>query len=366
MSALSGDDGRLQLGLVLTGGTIGAEQRGASLAVGAQATPAESALLAEAWPHGDRPRVVVAEPLRKLSENLVPDDWLTIAGAVRRLVEVERVSGVLVLHGTDTVPYTAAALAFLLADLAVPIVLTGSRIPAQRPDSDAAANVRAALLALAALAPGAYVVFGAGAGHPAHVHLATRVRKQRAGAHSFVSVNRKLVAKVDGGRVENVLAHSQRVRDRSPGDIDDRVQVLRLHPGLDLAAAGETVERAGTRAVIVELYASATGPDTGDRFSLPAFIRACTTRGVIVASTTPGAPGPPPAASADSYETTVAIADAGGVSLGDMSTEAATVKAMWALARTADARETATLMLEPIAGELASHDALSPAKAPRM
>jgi L-asparaginase len=357
MSAISRDDGDAQLGLVLTGGTIGAERHGATLSVGAHATSAESALLAEAWPTGDARRVVVAEPLRKLSENLTPRDWLTIAGAVRRLVEVDGVGGVLVLHGTDTMPYTAAALAFLLADLATPIVLTGSRLPAQQPGSDAAANVHASLLALDALSAGVYVVFGAGGEHPAHVHLGTRVRKQRAGAHSFVSVNRKLVAKVDAGELEIVRAHCQRERERerSSERVDERVLVLRVHPGLDFAAASETVERDGVRAVVVELYASATGPDTADRFSLPVFVRACAARGTLVATTTSGAPGPPPS-SPDSYETTAAIAQAGAVSLGDMSTEAATVKAMWALAAAADARELAQLMLEPIAGELAPGD----------
>jgi L-asparaginase len=354
MPADTRDAGDMKIGLVLTGGTIGAEQHGAILAVGMQATPAESALLAEAWPGAGAPNIVVAEPLRKLSENLRPRDWPLIAGAVRRLVQVDRAAGVLVLHGTDTMSYTAAALAYLLADLAVPIVLTGSRLPAQRPGSDAAANVSAALLAVHAMTPGVYVVFGVGAGHPAHVHLGTRVRKQRAGAHSFVSVNRKLVAKVDGGRVETVLAHAQRARERSVQDVDERVLVVRLHPGLDLAAAAEAVERAGTRAVIVELYASATGPDTGDRFSLPAFIRACAAHATLVATTTPGAPGPPPPASADSYETTAAIAAAGAISLGDMPTEAATVKAMWALAQAETSRDVAELLLEPIAGELAS------------
>ncbi len=358
MSEISPDDGDAQLGVVLTGGTIGARRRGpTTLSVGARATAAESALLAGAWPGGGAPRVVVAEPLRKLSENLAPRDWLTIAGAVRHLVEVDGVAGVLVLHGTDTMPYTAAALAYLLADLAAPIVLTGSRLPAQQAGSDAPGNVRAALLALHALSAGVYVVFGAGAEHPAHVHLGTRVRKQRAGAHSFVSINRKLVAKVDGGAVEIAHAHAQRRRERSREEVDERVLVLRVHPGLDFAAAREAVERGGVRAVVVELYASATGPDTGERFSLPAFVRACAAHGTLVATTTPGAPGPPPPSPADSYETTAAVAAAGAISLHDMTTEAATVKAMWALAQSAHARDVARLMLEPVAGELAPGEA---------
>lgn len=356
MGEISRDDDGAQLGLVLTGGTIGAQRHGTTLSVGPGATAAESALLAKAWPAGTPPRVVLAEPLRKLSENLAPRDWLTIAGAVRQLVEVDGVAGVLVLHGTDTMPYTAAALAYLLADLAAPIVLTGSRLPAQLPGSDAPGNVRAALLALDALAAGVYVVFGAGAEHPAHVHLGTRVRKQRAGAHSFVSINREVVAEVDAGGVQVARAHAQRSGGRSREQLDERVLVLRVHPGLDFAAAHEAVERGGVRAVVVELYASATGPDTDERFSLPAFVRACAAHGTLVATTAPGAPGPPPPLSADGYETTLAIAEAGAISLRDMTTEAATVKAMWALAQSADARDAAQLMLEPIAGELAPGD----------
>ena len=162
---------------MLTGGTIGAEQHGAVLSVGAQPTSAEADLLRSAWPAAGEPRVVVAAPLRKLSENLTPGDWPAIAGAVRRLVEVDDVDGVLVLHGTDTMAYTAAALSFLLCDVERPIVLTGSRLPAGQPGSDAPANVRAALVALLALGSGTYVAFGGDADAAARIHLGTRVRK---------------------------------------------------------------------------------------------------------------------------------------------------------------------------------------------
>ncbi len=357
MSAHPGARADEPTGLVLTGGTIGAEQHGAALSVGAQATRAEADLLAGAWPGSDAPRVIVAEPLRKLSENLGPRDWLAIAAAVRRLVEADGAAGVLVLHGTDTMAYTAAALSFLLADVERPIVLTGSRLPAAQEGSDAPANVRAALVALRELRAGVYVVFGASASasarSPSHVHLAGRVRKQRGGGETFASVNRELVATVDGDRLTSVRPYDHRVRERSRQEVDERVLALRLHPGLDFEAALETVVRGDVRAVVVELYASGTGPDTSDRFSLPSFIRACTERTTIVVTTTQGGSGTPLSA-AGVYETTLAIEQAGAVSLGDMTTEAATVKAMWALAQSEQPRDVVELMREPIAGELAS------------
>ena len=346
------DGANLPIGLVLTGGTIGAEQHGDALSVGAETTAAELALLADAWPALGEPRVIVAEPLRKLSENITPRDWLLIAADVRLLIERDRVCGVLVLHGTDTMAYTAAALSFLLADLvAAPIVLTGARLPAGQPGSDAQANARGALVALLALRCGVYVAFGSGEHEPTQVHLGSRVRKQRHGEQAFVSVNREPVAIVDGDRLTPVAPYAHTARERSREELDERVLVLRLHPGLDFDAAYATVARGDLRAVVAELYASATGPDTRDRFSLATFIRRCSERGTVVATTAPGAAGAGGRA-AGVYETTVAIAQAGGVSLRDMSTEAATAKAMWALAQSERPADVGDLMRAPIAGEL--------------
>lgn len=349
MTQSRGEPRQPAIGLVLTGGTIGAERHGSVLSVGAQPTSAEADLLRSAWPAAAEPRVVVAAALRKLSENLTPGDWPAIAGAVRGLVEVENVDGVLVLHGTDTIAYTAAALSFLLCDVQRPIVLTGSRLPAGQPGSDAPGNVRAALVALLALGSGTYVAFGGHADAAVHIHLGTRVRKAPSGGETFVSVNRELVATVQDDRLTLREPYDHRVGERPVQEVDEHVLALRLYPGLDFDAAHDAVRSGGARGVVVELYPSATGPDTGDRFSLPTFIRSCSERGVIVATASPGAPS----SGASAYGTTLAIAEAGGVDLGDMATEAATVKMMWALAQSQRLQIVKQLLLSPIAGELA-------------
>jgi L-asparaginase len=349
MTQSSGEDRRPSVGLVLSGGTIGAERHGSVLSVRARPTGTEADLLTSQWPAPGEPRVVVAEPVRKLSENLTPADWTAIAGAVRRLVEVDGVDGVLVLHGTDTMAYTAAALSFLLCDLDRPIVLTGSKLPSSQPGSDAPANVRAALVALLALGSGTYVAFGDGGDVPARIHLGTRVRKAPSRGETFTSVNREPVATVQGDRLTPLAPYAHRIGERSMQNVDEHVLALRLYPGLDLDAMHDVVQRAGVRGVVVELYPAATGPDTGDRLSLPTFIRRCAERGVVVATSSPGAP----ASGAGTYETTRAIAAAGAVSLGDMSTETATVKMMWALAQSPRIDTVVQLMLSPIAGELA-------------
>jgi L-asparaginase/Glu-tRNA(Gln) amidotransferase subunit D len=349
MTQPSGSARQPSVGLVLSGGTIGAEQHGSVLSVAAQPGDAEAGLLTSAWPGPGAPRAAVAAPLRKLSENLVPRDWPAIAAAVRRLVESEGVDGVLVLHGTDTMAYTAAALSFLLCDLDRPVVLTGSRVASSQPDSDAPGNVRAALVALLGLGPGTYVCFGDGQDVPARVHLGTRVRKAPWRGETFTSVNREPVATVQGNRLTPLEPHAHRLGERPGQDVDEHVLGLRLYPGLDFDAIHDAVQRGGVRGVLVELYPAATGPDTGDRFSLPRFIRRCAEQGVIVATTSPGAPPSGDGA----YETTLAIAGAGAVNLRDMSTEAATVKMMWALAQSKRSDAVVRLMLSPVAGELA-------------
>jgi L-asparaginase/Glu-tRNA(Gln) amidotransferase subunit D len=344
----------VKVGVVLTGGTIGAELRGSTLAVGSQPTDAELGLLGEGWPASDEPpEVVVDTPLRKLSENIVPRDWLTIAASVRRLLDGGDLAGVLVLHGTDTMAHTAAALSFLLSDLGSPIVLTGASAPASQPGSDAAVNVRAALVALGALESGTFVAFAGSGERPPRIYLGTRVRKAGSHEQTFASVNRQLVALVEGGELSFVEPYAHRLRPRSAQDVDEQVLALRLYPGLDFEGAYAAVVGAGARGVVIELYPSATGPDTGDRFSLPAFVRKCAHDGVIVATVAPaGASGG--VGSGGLYETSLAIAEAGGVFLGDMLPEVATVKLMWALAQSEGMAAVAELMLTPVAGELAA------------
>lgn len=347
------------IGLVITGGTIGA-RHDAILSVAAHSgnTAGDSSLL-------DSPEVnlltqarkgievQVRCPLRLLSENLKPEDWIPIAEAVRDLVEVDGVSGVMVFHGTDTMGYTAAALSFLLADIDTPIVLTGSNLPPDQEGSDALRNTHDSLVALDALGPGTYIVFAGATDLPGLVHLGTRARKHRASGHAYASINSDPVGTVAGERFSaGDTPPITRSRRSYKCAVDPRVLALRVYPGLNFASAFSAITHGGIRGVVIELYASATGPHTGDEYSLPVFIRRCVEQGVTVATAVSAAPEEP----GNVYETTLAIADAGGVFLQDMLPETATVKLMWALAQHEDMRAVQELMLTPIAGEIADRN----------
>lgn len=80
----------------------------------------------------------------KASFDLYPSDWITIAEAAYRSAK-EGVDGIVILHGTDTMQYSASALSFMLQNPGIPIVFTGSMIPGGNPGSDAVSNARAAV-----------------------------------------------------------------------------------------------------------------------------------------------------------------------------------------------------------------------------
>ena len=91
------------------------------------------------------------------SSNMQPEDWSVIAARIyKRRTEYD---GIVVIHGTDTLAYTASALSFALQGIEIPVVLTGSQVSIENPIADATENCRAALHMAASHCPGVYVAF---------------------------------------------------------------------------------------------------------------------------------------------------------------------------------------------------------------
>lgn len=348
-----------RFGLVLTGGTIGSRINAdmVRLSEDPSVLP-EAQLLNSAW-NGDDPfnedNLHVMRPLRRLSEDMVPADWVRIAKEIRRVVDSDKqVSRILVLHGTDTATYTAAALSFLLSDLALPIVLTGANHPVNHPHSDAPTNLRGAVAALRGLERGTYLSFAGSPGKPSLVHLGTRVRKLKASGQAFCSVNRDVVAEVkDQEFIPRSMPSAAEMPRRLSAQrlaVDPNVGYVRLFPGCDLAALADMIVSTKKRGVVVELYPSATGPTVGRRESLPLFTQRCVEAGVVVVATI--AMAPDPGEMTYVYESTQAIRNSGAQFFGDLMPETAIVKLMWALAQAPDPMTVVEIMARPLAGEL--------------
>jgi glutamyl-tRNA(Gln) amidotransferase subunit D len=277
-----------------------------------------------------------------LSENMTPDVWQDLAAAVHE--EIDRgADGVVVMHGTDTMQYTASALSFML-DTPVPVVFTGSQRSADRPSSD---NVMNAVCAVeAAKADHSEVLVCMHATESDDVcalHRGTRVRKNHTSRRdAFETVGSKPVGEVawESGEVSfrRPVADRGAADLRLAPDLDTGVELVKFVPGaspdyLDVAedAAGLVLEGTGLG------HVNTAWIDRLDEL---------TDSGTTVVMTSQCLEG---RVCDRVYDTGRDLLAAGVVEAGDTLPGTAYVKLMWALANVESVEET---MRRPVAGEL--------------
>ncbi|MGO4394597.1 asparaginase [Variovorax sp. M-6] len=293
------------IGVLYTGGTIGMQSRGGHLAPSDDLVRTLHATLQAM--HGDHPqwRITALRPPID-SANAGPATWHAMAEAVLAHADAG-CDGVVVLHGTDTMAYSGAALAFLLHGLAVPVVLTGSMHPATEPGSDAWPNVQGAVAALRE--PGAKGVRLHFAGRSLSAVRCTKWRSD--GLDAFAERARP---DVQAGTPRVTAAAPWRLRLRwAPR----RVALLALHPGF----APETLDAlrlAGVAGCVLACYGSGTAP-TGHPAFVAALRRARDAGMVLVAVSQ----CPEGRVQIDTYEAGQRLREAGVIDGGAMTSEAA-------------------------------------------
>lgn len=281
----------------------------------------------------------------RLSEDIVPEDWIALAGKVVGAFH-DGALGVVIAHGTDTLGFTAAALSFLLANLPGPVVLVGAQRSPDRPSSDGASNLHAAVEVARDRRIGEVVVVmheGPSDDRFA-IHRGTWVRKMHSSRRdAFESRNGPPLGRVESGTIhlESPVRPPQEGPARVDGPLDVRAGLLWFYPGL-------TPERAeaftkGTRGIVL----AGTGLGHVGTIHLP-WIRAATTRGLLVAMTTQCLEG-----NADPYvyATGRDLLAAGVLYLGDLLPETAYAKLLWALGHSDDPKQVAELMRADRVGE---------------
>ncbi len=352
------DNGRMAIGLVLTGGTIGSSDDHGVVAlrsdgmlvvdVSDRGLGDEAHLVARAWPGPERLELRVRTPLRKLSESMTPVDWVLIANSVRELVEIEGATSVVIFHGTDTACFTAAALSFLLNDVDVPVVITGANLPSSDVNSDALVNTRDALIAARTLPPGVYLSFAGAPELASHVHLGTTVRKIAAAGQPFSSPNRGPIAIVQNQILDMTRKAPVRQHFTSKDGISDAAALVNVYPGVDLKMTADALIESGKRGVVVCMYSGITGPESLGTDSLPTFVRRCTSQDIVVVTAVDYF-----AELTFAYPSFSAAISAGALFAADIIPETAYVKLAWALGQTEDADEARRIFALNVAGESA-------------
>lgn len=359
-------EGRLpRILIIATGGTIASTDEGDGL------TPTLSGedLVAFVPELARIAQIDVVQPMNLDSTNVAPDDWLSMARIVRE--SYDAYDGFVLTHGTDTMAYTAAGLAYLIQDSSKPIVLTGSQLSMADPATDAKRNLRDAVRYAADPAARGVVVVFCG-----KVIEGTRARKQRTRSFdAFESVNVPPLRVLDDGDGEgeahadapagageptgapaaesDVSGGASHASVRNAADIPDgptfydqlnqRVFVLKLVPGLSqhvFAALADDCD-----ALIIEAFGLGGIPDQRPN-TLSGVVDVWLDAGksIVIATQVPEEGSDPTV-----YEVGRTFAQKDGVLLaGDMTTEAAFAKMMWVRAQTSDPARIRDLFYRPV------------------
>ncbi len=281
-------------------------------------------------------------PLFQLdSADMQPSHWATLARVVHEALSRPELAGVVIIHGTDTMAYSASALAFLLGPIPRPVVLTGAQRPLSDARTDARSNLVDAVIAATLPVPEVAIAFGS------RVLRGCRTAKVDAWAFdAFDSPGHPPL--VDFGLGVAVAPHVRRAGVLGPLDdrLETRVLAVRVFPGLDPRVVRGALQT-GIRGLVLEAYGTGNLPNLAKSSLIPA-IEEASALDIPVLVVSQCARGH---VELRRYEGGSAAADAGAIDGGDMTVEAAVAKLMVALGRHRRLEEVRRFLLADLAGE---------------
>jgi L-asparaginase len=281
------------------------------------------------------------------SSDMQPGIWVQLATIIEQAYH--QVDGFVVLHGSDTMAFTASALSYMLVNLAKPVVLTGSQLPIGTIRTDGKENLITAIEIASTYEDGKPVVPEVCVYFEYKLFRGNRTLKFNSEHfNAFYSPNYSILAEagvtIDYHRtfIRPLPADSFRVMK----DLDNRVGVLKLFPGISKEMISAVLNAPGLRAVVMETFGSGNGP-TGHWFI--ELLAQRIAEGLIVVNITQCIKGE---VVQGRYSTSEGFKKAGVIGLKDMTFEAAVTKLMFLLANYPNKAALKQALETSLAGEI--------------
>jgi L-asparaginase len=285
------------------------------------------------------------------SSDVTISTWQLLADIIE--TNYEKYDGFVVLHGTDTMAYSASALSFMLENTAKPVVFTGSQLPIGKLRTDGKENLITAIEIASARRDNAPVVQEVAVYFESSLFRGNRTHKYNTEEFdAFESANLPALAQIG---IHIFFNHALLLRPNGPfcvhRSLNPNVGVLKLFPGINAGFVRGVLSSPGLRGLVVETFGSGNAPrDAWFVDALEEAIKA----GLFIVNVTQCNEG---FVEQGRYKTSSALSRIGVIPGADMTTEAALTKLMFLIGQGHSGDQLTRLFMAPLRGELTASSA---------